>query len=653
MLIPLSWLNEFVNIDKKNLKDLMWKMTEAGLTCESYQNHDAEIVLEFEITPNRPDWMSVFGIAREIAAITGSKLKTPEFELKSEKSKFPLEININPDYKIVPRITSVIIQGVTVAPSPDWMQKRIREIGLRPINNLVDITNYILWMYGGLLHAFDYDKIKNHQMNIELSKGGEKFRSLDGIDYILPKNAIIIKDSEKIIDLLPLKGGENTSSTFETKNVLLHSVIADPVLTRKTSQSLKFKSDSSSIAEKGLDPNGTIIALNHALSLILELAGGRTASDIIDNKEKEFIPSNVSLNPERLKKVLGISITKNEVFNILDKLNLSPKLIKNEIICIIPTYRLDLKIEEDIIEEVARIYGYNLFPKSLPKNPPSVKTIAYQFSDEIEKKVKNILVGTGFSETYTYSLISKNLINLLSLNLKNAVKIENPVSLEFEYLRPLIVGNLLEAIKLNQSNFEKISLFELGRVYLKNDLYSEINMLSIIANTGLFHDFKGVLELIFERLGINNIHYSNLKNNELNFLDQNQKAAIFLRDKYLGYFGKISLQTSNTFGIKSDILSAELNFDLLKENISIVKFKEIGLYPATIEDLTITLKEKSQVGDIIKKIYSADSLIKKVEIISEFENNITFRIYFQSAERNLTKKDTLEILKELSKIFKE
>src|SRR3989344_3346638 len=200
MKIPLSWLNEFVNVDKKNLKDLMWKMTEAGLTCENYETVEGNIVLDIEVTPNRPDWMSILGVAREIAAITGNSLTIPVPKINIKKPNNPLEIKIKPQFKIVPRITSLIIRGVTVTHSPDWLKKRIIQIGLRPINNLVDITNYVLWLHGGLLHVFDYDKIMGHEMTVTLAKGGEPFRSLDGLDYILPKNAIIIKDSQRIID---------------------------------------------------------------------------------------------------------------------------------------------------------------------------------------------------------------------------------------------------------------------------------------------------------------------------------------------------------------------------------------------------------------------------------------------------------------------
>ena len=474
MRAPIDWLKEYVDF-RLSLKELSWKLTEMGLNVDKIEKSPLGEILELEITPNRPDLLSIVGIAREISAITGNKLTIKEPGIIIKKSVKSLDIKIIPDFKIVPRITSVIIKNVTVSSSPDWLKRRIIQIGLRPINNLVDITNYVLWMHGSLLHVFDYDKIIGHEMTVGLTEGGETFRSLDCLDYSLPKNAIIIKDAERIIDLLPLKGGENTAASAGTKNILLHSVIVDPILTRRTSQAIKLQSDSSQRAEHGLDPNGTIKALNQALTLILELAGGEIASDIIDYKEKDIVPWNISFNLERLEKVLGISIPHNSVLNILNKLNLNPVLQKNEIACTIPTYRQDLKIGEDLIEEVARMYGYNRFPKTLPHTPPTVKSVAYRVFYESDRLAKNTLAGAGFSETYTFSLISGEMLDLFSINHSNAVNIENPVSLEYRFLRPSILPNLLTAVKLNQPNFDRIELFELGKIYRTGRNYKEIS----------------------------------------------------------------------------------------------------------------------------------------------------------------------------------
>src|SRR3989344_2194560 len=639
MLVPLSWLNKFVEIDQKNIRELLWKITEVGLTCENYFAKEGDIILDFEITPNRPDWMSVVGIAREISAITGHRLtlKTPKIDLKITENTFA--VKIKPNYEIVPRITSVIIRNVSVKNSPEWLKKRIVQIGLRPINNLVDITNYVLWMHGSLLHVFDYDKIRGHEMTVGLSKGGESFRSLDGIDYILPKNAIIISDSERIIDLLPLKGGENTAVSEQTKNVLLHSVIVDPIMTRRTSQALHLQSDSSQRAERGLDPNGTVTALIQALSLILELSGGEVASEIIDHVEKEFRPIALSLKPERLNKVLGISFPANSAMDILKKLNLQPFFSKNEIICSIPTYRHDLKIEEDVIEEVARIYGYNNFPKTLPQNPPPTAPVAYIYSNKIDNSVKNILEGVGFSEVYTYSLISKEQLTLFAIDPGTAVKLQNPVSLEYEYLRPTIIANLLSAVKLNQANFEVIRLFELGKTYIKSSKYLEINTLTLATSKGTLFDLKGTLELIFAKLGIRNLEFrlpgTKVLNTQPAFAE-NYLAEVLIGNEITGIIGKISAEIIDRLGIKSDLFIDEINFDLLKKKTGLVKFLPVSTFPPIIEDMTLTLTPEVRIGDILKEISLTDNLINRIQIRDTFGSKITLRIYYQSQTGNLT-----------------
>src|SRR3989344_2875297 len=231
MLIPLSWLKEYVDI-KIPFPNLATKLSEVGLTIEKWEEKDGDIIFDPEVTPNRPDWLSILGIAREIAAVTNTKLKHKEPEIKIEKPKNSLPITIKSNFELVPRMTSIIIKNVRVKSSPEWLQKRIKQLGLRSINNLVDITNYVLWLYGNPLHVFDYNKIRGHQMTVDFAREGESFKSLDGVDYNLPKNAIVIKDVGRIIDLLPIKGGDNSSISNNTRNILLHSVVVNPTLTR-------------------------------------------------------------------------------------------------------------------------------------------------------------------------------------------------------------------------------------------------------------------------------------------------------------------------------------------------------------------------------------------------------------------------------------
>lgn len=645
MLIPISWLKDFVDI-KIPLKELMWKMTEAGLTCESYKNIDGEIVLDVEVTPNRSDWMSMLGIAREIAAITKSKLKYPIPKLKLEKPKTFLEIKIKPNYAIVPRITSVVIKNVTVKPSPDWLQKRILQIGLRPINNLVDITNFCLWIYGNSLHVFDYDKIRDNKMVVESAKGGEPFRSLDGIDYTLPKNAIIIKDKGRVIDLVPLKGGENTAVSNPTKNVLLHSIICNPTAVRRVSQALKLRSDSSTIAERGMDPNGTITALTHALILILKLAGGEAASEILDHKEHEFKPWSLDLNLMKLEKVLGMKITSKEVVDILNRLNLSPKPKKNKITCAIPTYRGDLKIEEDLIEEVARIHGYNNFPKSLPTATTPSQKIPYYFDDKLHLYLKNLLAALGYSEVMNYSLISKNIVNLSRLDLSSHIRILNPVSSEYEFMRTSLIPGLLSALKLNLDN--NVKIFESGKVYLGEiGKTQEPYKLAGVSKNETFLNLKGLIDLLFYRLNILGVEIRETAIRK-SLWHPFKSGVIEIGDSTLGRFGEIHPEVLKKFGIDDQINGFELDISLLQEFSREPIFKPIPKYPPQIEDLTISFPLGTKIGEVLRDMKKSNIFISDINLASTYKDFYTFRIYYQNPEKTLTDKEVKKIREKLT-----
>jgi len=444
-------------------------MTEAGLTCESTQKEGGEIILDVEVTANRPDWMSIIGVAREIAAIQGVKIKEPKIKaLPDQTAKFP--IDLEPDYRLFERWTGVVIKGVAIKPSPKWLQERISSIGHAPINNIIDITNYVMYELGIPMHAFDYDEIYGQIMTVQLSKGGEKFTSVDGLPYTLPKDAIIIKDAERLIDLAGIKGGFNSGIKEATKNIFLHVTIDNPVLVRRTSQSLGLRSDASAIYERGPDKGSTIRSLTRAVNLILDLAGGEIASKMVDLKEKNYEPKKLFLSFNKLEKILGIKIPDPDVIQILIRLGLSPKKNKLGILCVIPTYRGDIQIEEDLVEEVARLYGYNKFPMTIPTGKVSVQKIPYYFDDSIILNIKNLLNSCGYSEAKNLSLISKDLIEKFGMKPIKHFRITNPVSREYEYMRTSLVPGLVSAIKINST--DNLKLFEIDKVYLKTDKQS-------------------------------------------------------------------------------------------------------------------------------------------------------------------------------------
>ena len=616
MLVPLSWLKEYIDITLTP-KELGERLTENGLGCEKIIKTSDDIIFELEITPNRPDLLSIIGVAREIAAIENKKIKFPKLEnLIKPKKILPLIIKTDSD--INPRFTGIIITGIKVGKSPKWLKERLEKVNQRSINNIVDITNYVMLELGNPIHAFDYDKIKGATIIVSQAKEGEIFESVDGITYYLPKDAVVISDKEKIIDLCGIKGGKNSGTFDATKTIFIRVPVEISNLTRKTSQALSLRSEASSIFERGVNTGGTIDALKRTTDLILELAGGEIASDLYDIKEKDFKPWKLKLRVNRLNKILGIEIPIKKVLEILESLNLSPILAESIIEVTIPTYRNDLRIEEDLIEEVARIYGYNKFPKTMPIGEIPITQVPYSKDYMLDEKIKNILQANGFSEVYTYSLIGEKDL-LEGINSQDLLRIDNPVSRDFEYLRPTLKINLLKALSQNKSNFEKINLFELGKVYLGKNLdeAKEIYFLSGITNNKSFFEVKGLIEKIFKDLGINE-------------------------------------DPTKYIEILNEGIFFELNYsEILKKTSSAKSFKPLPKYPPIVEDLSVIAEEDVKTADLILEIKNQSSLIADVSLLDQFKNSRTFHIIYQHKERNLITADVEKIREKILKNLKE
>ncbi len=615
MLAPLSWLKEYIDITLTPEK-LAEKLTEVGLNVEKIIKSSDDTILEIEITPNRPDCLSIIGVAREIAAIERKKINLPKIPNISNlpKSKNILPLIIKTDSEINPRFTGIIINNIKVEESPKWLKQRLEKVGQRSINNIVDITNYVMLELGNPIHAFDYDKIIGQTMIVSQAKGTELFESVDGTKYHLPKGAVIISDKENVVDLCGIKGGKNSGTYEGTKTIFIRVPVEVPNLIRRTSQTLGLRSDASSIFERGVNRGGTMEALKRIVGLILEIAGGEIASQIYDIKNGNFNPWKLKLRKERLNKILGIETPTKKVLEILTSLNLSPISTKDAIETTIPTYRNDLRIEEDLIEEVARIYGYNNFPKTMPIGEVPTLQIPYFKDYKLDEKVKNILKSGGFYEVYTSGLIGERDMENEN-DSQNMLRIDNPVSRDFEYLRTTLKINLLKALNQNKSNFEKINLFELGKVYLGKNLdeAGEEYMLSGITNSKSFFEVKGLLEKLFIDLGI--------KEDPTKFIE--------------------ILNTSIFF---------ELNYSELIKKVNTNKiFKSLPKYPPIVEDLSIIASGNVKTSDIISEIKNRSSLIADVSLLDQFENSRTFHIIYQDENKNLTGEEVEKIREKILK----
>lgn len=618
MLAPKSWLEKFVQITFET-KKLAERLTEVGLNTEKIEKTKDDIIFDIEITPNRPDLLSVIGVAREIAAIEGKQVTEPKLKTTLKPSGKTLPMTIKTDAVINPRFTAIIIDDITVKESPAWLKEKLEKIGQRSINNIVDITNYVMYELGNPIHAFDYNKIAGHEMIVSQAGGGEVFKSVDGLTYHLPKGAVIIKDKENIIDLCGIKGGFNSGTFEDTKTILIRVPVEVPVLIRRASQALALRSDASSIFERAVNAGGTVDALKRCVDLVLELAGGHIASPLFDYKKLPFTPWHVTLRLERLNKILGIVIPEKEVIKILSTLNLSPKKEREGVIqTTIPTYRNDLKIEEDIIEEVARIYGYNNFPKTLPEGAIPTTNVPYFKNYTPDIKAKEILTASGFSEVYTYSLVSEQDVESVDIDSQNVLRIDNPVSRDFEYLRPTLQINLVKALSQNKAFFKGVNLFELGKVYQGKtlDKAQETYALSGITNQKSFYEVKGILEKILDTLGV--------KKDPTEFID--------IEDNYI--FFEIPYTT------------------LLKENTIEKTYVPLPKYPPVIEDLSIVTENDVSTGDIITLIKKQSSLIVETSLLDQYENSRTFHIVYQDKNKNLTSDEVVTIREKILEALK-
>lgn len=643
MKAPLSWLKEYTNI-KLSVDTLMWKMTEVGLTCEFYEKVGTDKILDIEVTPNRPDWLSITGIAREISIIQNTPFKTPPlFKIPKAKSKLPIDIKIRT--KLTGGYSGIVIQKVSVKPSPKWMQEKLISVGLRPINNLVDITNYVMFELGIPIHVFDYDKFLTTNLSMELSRGGEIFTSVDGLKYTLFPNTLIIKDKERVIDLCGIKGSLNTGIIPETKNIFIHTPIYDGGYIRKASQGLKLASDASYIYERNPNPRGIPATLARVVQLTLELAGGEIASDVIEIKNYPKKENVLSLNFNDITRILGFTVKEEKIVDILEKLGFKIKVKGRRFECEVPNHRSDISILEDITEEVARIYGYNKIQRTIPRSKANTENIPYKYNRDFELLVKGFMEKTGFMESNTLSLTSKDKINKSNLMSENHLRIANPVSSEFEYLRTSILPNLIEAVKLNVDR--EINLFEYGKTYFPPvDNSKEPYKIAAVSDSLSFREMRGIIESLLLKL---NIHRCTTKTHQekQGIWHPGKTAVLLINEELLGYLGEISPEVLANFGVNKPLTAFEIDIALLYKNKKLPVYKPIPKHPPQIEDITIKIPKGVMVGDIMQDIKSSSILVSDVELKDIYNDSYTFRISYQHPNKTLTDREVEDIRKQI------
>lgn len=591
-------------------------------------------VLELSLTPNRSDCLSMLGVAYEVGAILGKEVKYPEssLELVSEKASDYISIEVEAKEEN-PLYTAKVIKDVKIGPSPLWLQTTLMAAGIRPHNNVVDITNYVLLEYGQPLHAFDYDKLGSKKIVVRNAQAGEKIVTLDDAERTLQAHNLVITNGTEPVALAGVMGGANSEVSDETTTVLLESAYFAASSIRKTSKELGLRSEASARYEKGVDPNRVRAASDRAAALMVELAGGTVLEGTVEVDTLTVEPAIVSITLEKINTLLGTALTMDEVEVIFAKLKFDTTVEGNEVTVTVPTRRGDITIPEDLVEEVARLYGYDNIPKTLPNASGTVgKLSAYQSKRRI---VRRYLEGAGLYQAVTYALTSPSKATAFALEVKDTVKLSMPMSEERSVLRQSIVPQLLEVLKYNVARQnDTVALYETGTVFLhteENQLPEEREHVAG-ALTGLWHsqlwqgekkalDFfvaKGILEGLFEKLGLTSqITFAAA---QVDGMHPGRTASISLNGQYIGYVGQVHPTVEQQHDIKETYVF-ELSLQaLLNAEVAPLAYESIPRFPSISRDIALVVDSATVAGDVQAIIIEAGGkLLKEVSIFDLYE----------------------------------
>lgn len=609
-----------------------------------------DTIFDIEVTSNRPDCMSIIGQAREGAAIIGTGLKRPTGPIGPRGKDKKLTIDVK-EPEFCPKYSAILIENIKVGPSPWWLQKKLLFAGHRPINNVVDITNYVLHEYGQPLHVFDADKLDGETIVIRKAKKDETIKTLDGNLYELKTDMLVIADAKRPIAVAGVMGGEETSTTEKTTRVLIEAATFDPVSVRRTARALNLYSDSQLLFEKGLSTKATEPALIHAAGLMSDLTGGKIASSITTEQSEVYNQRIFRFHPNKAKILMGVEMEDKSMLSILERLGFVMTKLGKEYHATVPFWRdHDIESSVDLVEEIARVYGYDNFPSVFP-----LGEIPMALEDSVlrwQGKTKEILKGVGLAEIYSYAFVSKDQLIASGFDEKKAVALRNPLNNEFAFMRPSLVPSMLTTIEQNQHRFEEADLFELAPVYLfqKNDLPSEPLQL-LIAVYGkdgreLFLRAKGILERWMREVGLKDWSYKRISGSE-NW-HEGRSAEIQIARKTLGEIGEISKNLARVFGIDVPVVLARMKFQEIVSLFTQSKtFSPLSVFPEVKRDLAFVLDERTEYTKIDEKLRKLSPLIKEVEMfdvyrgkgIEEGKKSLAIHLVFRSDERTLESKE--------------
>jgi len=673
MRVPYEWLKEFVDITAKP-EDVAERLTMIGLEVEAVESLEDDAVFEVNVTPNRPDCLSIMGIAREISAAFKLPLRIPACDIKGELplSDFCIEIIVP---ELCNRYAGRLIKDVVISDSTEWIKTRLEKCGIRTINNIVDITNYVLLEFGHPLHAFDANTISGKKIVVNIAGTNNKIVTLDGIERELPVDTLLIWDSIRPIAIAGVMGGLETEVSDKTRDIFLESAYFDPYSVRRTSKKLNLVSESSYRFERGTDIEFLEKALNRAALMIKEIAGG-TVYEIIDAYPVKYVSEPVEIRYERINRILGTELSNTDMLKILKRLGIG--IMDKEDIFIVypPAYRRDIRRDSDVAEEIARFYGYDRVPVRIPRSSFS--------SCPLNKKTMNIgkireaMRKSGFTEVINYSFMNPSSLDTIAIpendRRRRTIAIKNPLRQEESLLRTTLVPALIENFKYNlDRGIKDIRFFEISMVFftpanLREDtgkalpieelklggiFYKEKSPSLWREDVRGFYIAKGALESMLEELKITGYLFTPSSEP---FLHKGQSSDIYVSGSYAGYLGVIGPEIVETLDLKKqkpEIVVFELNIDMLLTFIpDSIKYSPVPKYPYVERDIAIIVDENISASEIkgFMNSFSSD-LIEKVSVfdcykggnIPEGKKSLAFSIIYRSKDRTLTDEEVENI----------
>lgn len=629
-----------------------------------------DTVFEYEITSNRVDCYSVIGIAREAAATFGKEFKPPVVKETGNNEDVNDYISVTvQDTDLCPRYTARVVKNIKLAPSPEWMQRRLAASGIRPINNIVDITNYVMEEYGQPMHAYDLDTIAGKQIIVRRAKDGEEFVTLDGQARTLDSSILMICDSEKPVGLAGIMGGENSKITDNVQTMLFEAACFDGTNIRLSSKKVGLRTDASGKFEKGLDPNTAEEAINRACQLIEELGAGEVVGGMIDEYPVRRQGNTVLFEPDKINGLLGTNVSREDMIRYFEKIDLKYDEVLNEVI--VPSWRQDLHCMADLAEEVARFFGYDNIPTTLPSGAASAGKLSYKLT--VEKAAKEVAEYCGFSQSMTYSFESPKVFDKLLIDaedeLRKTVVISNPLGEDFSIMRTVPLNGILTSLSTNYNRRNKnVKLYELATIYLPKALPltelpdERVQFTLGMYGEGDFFTMKGVVEEILTKLGITGKIGYDPKAGK-NFLHPGRQANVMYNGKVIGCLGEIHPDVADNYQIGERAYVAVIDMPAIMDLVNFeIKYQGIARFPAVTRDISMVMPKEILVGSVEEVIVKkGGKLLEEYKLFDIYEGSqikegfksVAYSITFRSKEKTLEDKEVNEIMEKILKALSE